>query len=61
LRREASFALLEQARNRAGEELKRLPSRLLELETDAQYPVSFSERIRSEMDKAKSDRQKRGA
>jgi len=61
LRRQASYALLEQARNRAGEELKRLPPALLDLETDAQYPVSFSERIRSEMDKAKSDRQKRGA
>jgi nicotinate phosphoribosyltransferase len=59
-RRQARLALLDQARRRAAEGLKRLPPVLLELETEARYPVTFSERIRSELERAKSDRQKRG-
>jgi nicotinate phosphoribosyltransferase len=54
-----SLARLDEARTRAVDQLKRLPDTLLELETDARYPVSFSERLLGEMEKAKREKQER--
>jgi nicotinate phosphoribosyltransferase len=58
-RRQARLARLDRARKLSGEELIRLPSEMLELDTEAKYPVRFSERLRNEMEKAKNEKQSR--
>ena len=49
--REARFACLNDARERAGQQLRQLPADLLQLDTDARYNVGFSEQIHKEKDK----------
>jgi nicotinate phosphoribosyltransferase len=46
---------LNQARKRVAEELQRLPDGLLAIETEAQYPVQFSERLRSEQERVRRE------
>jgi hypothetical protein len=46
--REARFARLNDARDRVHDQLKRLPDELLTLDSEALYPVGFSERLRKE-------------
>lgn len=48
---EARFDRLEQARDRAAQEIRRLPAELLALNTEASYPVVFSERLTTEREK----------
>jgi nicotinate phosphoribosyltransferase len=43
--RDTALSRLNQARLRAAEELKRLPSALLALDSEANYPVEFSEQL----------------
>jgi nicotinate phosphoribosyltransferase len=47
-RRAACFEALTEARDRAAEEMKRLPADLLALDSNAIYAVQFSERLASE-------------
>ena len=53
--RQARLARLNQARNRAAEELKRLPDELLALDGEASYPVTFSKRLIEEQARLKSE------
>jgi nicotinate phosphoribosyltransferase len=53
--REVRFARLNRARARAAEELKRLPGDLLALESESQYRVEFSERLRAERDRLQEE------
>jgi nicotinate phosphoribosyltransferase len=53
--REAQLARLNLARARAAEELKRLPDDLLALESEARYPVEFSERLIAERDRLRKE------
>jgi nicotinate phosphoribosyltransferase len=46
--REARFARLNDARDRVHDQLRRLPDELLALDSEALYPVGFSERLRKE-------------
>ena len=50
-RRDSRFARLNDARDRALDQIGRLPDELLALDSKAQYPVAFSERLRREKDK----------
>jgi nicotinate phosphoribosyltransferase len=50
---QARLARLDEARNRAAGELKRLPDELLALEGEAAYQVVFSNRLREEQEKLK--------
>jgi nicotinate phosphoribosyltransferase len=49
--REARFARLNDARDRAQDQLRHLPDELLALDSEARYPVEFSERISREKEK----------
>jgi nicotinate phosphoribosyltransferase len=49
--REARFARLNDARDRAQDQLRHLPDELLALDSEARYPVEFSERLRREKEK----------
>jgi nicotinate phosphoribosyltransferase len=51
--RQARLERLNQARNRAAEELKRLPDELLALDGPASYPVTFSKRLIEEQARLK--------
>lgn len=53
--RQARLARLNQARNRAAEELKRLPDELLALDGTAGYPVTFSNRLVEEQARLKDE------
>ena len=53
--RQARLSRLDQARNRAVEELKRLPDELLALDGEASYPVTFSKRLIGEQARLKSE------
>ena len=46
--REARFSRLNDARDRAHDQLRRLPDELLALDSEARYPVGFSERLSEE-------------
>jgi nicotinate phosphoribosyltransferase len=46
--REDRFARLNDARDRVHDQLRRLPDELLALDSEASYPVGFSERLRKE-------------
>ncbi len=49
--REARFARLNDARDRARDQLRRLPDELRALDSAARYPVAFSERLSREKEK----------
>jgi nicotinate phosphoribosyltransferase len=49
--REARFARLNDARDRAHDQLRQLPDELLALDSEARYPVGFSERLSKEKEK----------
>lgn len=49
--REARFARLNDARDRARDQLRHLPDELLALDSEARYPVEFSERLSREKEK----------
>jgi nicotinate phosphoribosyltransferase len=53
LAREARLSRLNDARNRAAGEIKRLPEELLALDAGARYPVAFSERLMEEQARLK--------
>ena len=46
---------LNRARNLAVEELKRLPAELLSLDTEAKYPVQFSEQLIAEKERVQKE------
>ncbi|HWN99860.1 MAG TPA: nicotinate phosphoribosyltransferase [Blastocatellia bacterium] len=51
LTRDARFSRLNRARDRAAEELKRLPDNLLALDREPEYLVGFSERLKIERER----------
>jgi nicotinate phosphoribosyltransferase len=61
-RREARLSRLDKARERAAGEMKRLPAALLALDSEPDYPVTFSERLKREKENLEKEiRARRGS
>jgi nicotinate phosphoribosyltransferase len=61
-RREARLSRLDKARERAAGEMKRLPAGLLALDSEPDYPVTFSERLKREKENLEKEiRARRGS